>query len=216
MCAMVLRFYHSDTASTIPERIFWTSVNSRSRPGDTIGVSVSYRVAQGTIKTIGYKLDTAVYQSASALDGGFDGPYENSFLKFDSKKLGVGNFKLIIRAESSSGDTIFDTLTFTGYSSIKHPLIHTGSGDHLTITNQSAGDVRISYKPAGSGVSYVKIYKLSGELVREFTSKAGMPLDIIWNDNSSKGVHISSGLLLVKAGIKGIKSEESGMFRVIK
>jgi hypothetical protein len=216
LCAMVLRYYHSDTARTIPERIFWTSVNSRSKPGDTIGVSVSYRVTQGTIKTISYKLDTASYQNASALDGRFDGPYENSFLTFDSKKLGDGNFKLIVRAQSSAGDTAFDTLTFMGYASIKRPQIHTGLNNQLIITNLSSGNIRISYKPVRSGVSYIKVYKLSGELVREFTSKAGMPLNIVWDDKSIKGESISSGLLLVKAGIKGMKSEESGIFRVVK
>jgi len=215
--AMVLRFFNADSGSSQPERVVWASLNTRPGPGDTIFVSASYRVAAGTITSISEKIDTAGFSPLEPLDGAFDGSYENSFFTIDSRTLGEGDFSLIIRAESNTGDTCFDTLALKGYLPVVNMPPVRASAPHLTIGRQASGRVAIRYQPEAQETAGVKIYSLRGVLLDERLSVTpGAPVSFIWEGSSVKRHPVVSGVFIVKAGPVGSNRQIVRTFQMVK
>ena len=215
---MVLRYFDTDSGSTVPEPVFWTSLNSRAKQDDTIGISISFRVPAGTVRAVSYRLDSTEYQSAEVLDGAFDGSYENSVFTIDSRILGSGIHHLYARAESNTGDSCFDTLLLTGY---ELGVIGTSARLHgarrLTVTEISPGSVRINYIPEDKGIADIRVYNLSGALLEQRrTASGGKPVSLVWNGASGNGASVPSGVYLVKAGMEGSRQYLSRVFKIVR
>ncbi|MBN1758874.1 MAG: hypothetical protein JW863_11180 [Chitinispirillaceae bacterium] len=209
--AMVLRYFTDDSGSTVPEELFWATLNSRSRAGDTVGISLSYRVPAGTITSIAWRLDSTQFQEVEALDGAFDGSYEAAYLTIPAEELPSGPNHLIVRVESDAGDTCETSMVVTGVSVITRPADRPGAA-MLSITELPAGGVRINYLPERNGTAFIRLYNLSGAVLDERTSVSdGGPVSFIWN-----GTTVSSGVYLVKAGMEGSPKRISRMFRVVR
>ncbi len=216
--AMVFRYFISDSGTIKPEKVFRACLNSAPAPNDTIKVTYSCRAVNGSVQSVSWKLDSAEYQNLTALDGAFDGPYENVVFSINSRILGEGKFKLIIRTTANNGDSCFDTIPLIGYSTaVKNLTIHS-TGTTLAVTNFVKGNVKISYNPLQNGTAYIKIYNLSGVLLYECSSAvtSTAPLTLVWSGSSAAHGTVSSGMYIVKAGLEGTKQQVGQMFKLVK
>jgi hypothetical protein len=215
--AIVLRYFDSDSSQSKLQRLFRTCENARPSVGDTIKVAVSYRAVNGIIQSISYRLDSAAYQNVSALDGIFDGSYENSCFTLDSRTLGAGNIRLITRVIASNGDSCFDTLALTGYTSVLNNENALYVKNRLTVAPFSAGEIRITYVPVQNGLARISIYNLSGVLLKELSYPAitNKPFITKWNGRAGNTSKVSSGIYLIKAGIDGSKEKIGQMFKIV-
>jgi hypothetical protein len=216
--AMVLRYFVSDSGSIKPETFFRACQNSAPAPGDTIKVSYSSRAVNGFVQSISYKLDSAAYKNLTALDGAFDGPYENAVFSIDSRTLGEGKFNLIIRTIASNGDSCFDTVPLIGYSIAVNKINARKAENNLSLTTISNGKIKISYNPVQNGTAYIKIYNVSGALLYECSSAvtSQAPLTLLWNGTSSAHGSVSSGMYIVKAGLEGTNQQVGQIFKFVK
>lgn len=216
--AMVFRYFVSDSGTIKPQTFFRACLNSAPAPNDTIKVSFSSRAVNGSVQSISYKLDSAAYQNLTALDGAFDGPYENAVFSIDSRTLGEGKFNLIIRTIASNGDSCFDTVPLIGYSTSINKINTRTPENHLSITNISNGKMKISYNKLQNGTAYIKIYNVSGALLYECSSAvtSQAPLTLLWNGTSSAQGSVSSGMYIVKAGLEGTNQQIGQVFKFVK
>ena len=215
--AMVLRFFDSDSGNTTPQRVLVTCENNAVKDSDTVMISASYRVQNGIIKSISYAMDSAKYVSSVAIDSGFDGSYENSLITIKASDISIGKHTIYIRAESDSA-SITDTVKLTVSSdqnSIKQLKFSGFSDNRLVVKNLTNGKFYFHYKPSVNGSPYICIYTLTGSLIAKFTSESS-PIEVNWNSNESAKHNLSSGTMIVKAGIKGAGVDEIRMIKVIK
>ena len=217
MSAMVLRFFDSDSGNALPQRLLFTCENKAVSDTDTIKVSVAYRVTGGTIDSISYACDSTAFKNADALDGRYDGQYENSFLKIPAASMDTGDHILFIRAVSGDKN-IIDTINFSvskAGSAIRYVHFSKEIKSNLFIKEISNGKFHFIYNPSVKGSSYIKILTLSGKLVAQFTSN-NAPVEVNWDGCSLSGRKITVGSLLVKAGVKGSTVEATSIIRILK
>lgn len=217
MSAIVLRFFDSDSVNALPQKLLYACENKAVSDTDTLKVSVSYRAKGGTIDSIAYALDSAVFRKTDALDGRYDGQYENSLLKIPASNMCTGDHKLLIRAISGSKNVI-DTIKFSvskAGSAIKFVNFSKEVKSKLVINDMNNGKFHLKYNPSMKGLSYIKIFTLNGELVGQFTSM-NAPVEVTWGSGSLSGHRFAGGSLLVKAGIKGAGVEARGILRILK
>jgi hypothetical protein len=208
----------SDSGTIKPERIFRACLNSAPAPNDTIKVSYSCRAVNGSVQSVSYKIDTAAYQNLTALDGTFDGPYENALFSIDSRILGEGKFNLIIRTTANNGDSCFDTVPLIGYSTAVNKLKAQATENTLSVVNISNGKMKISYNSLQNSTAYIKIYSVSGALLYECSSAVTptAPLTLLWNGTTRAHGAVSSGMYIVKAGLEGTNQQIGQVFKLVK
>ena len=214
--AMVLRYFTADSGETVPEELFWAMLNGRPKAGDTVDVSLSYRVPAGTVKSISWRLDSTEYQEVEAFDGAFDGSYEAAIVSLSANEIPPGINHITVRVESDAGDTCESSILVTGV-----PVI-TRAADRLqrnalTLTETASGRVRINYLPEVNGTAYVKVFSLSGALLENRTVAAdGTPISFVWNGPRGNRAAVSSGVFLIRAGVEGSDRQITRLFRMVR
>jgi hypothetical protein len=109
----VVRYFDTDSDNVAPKIIHFGTGGRVCSDTQRLAFYATVSGGTGPVRTIGYVIDSGKeYTALKALDGAFDGTFENIVDSIPVTSLSVGRHLLTVRAQTQATDAAFDTVSF--------------------------------------------------------------------------------------------------------